>query len=715
MKCRLAFVAVAGLVSAASASVQSSGDHPVEKVIKLLQSLTAKTMAEGKTEALSYQKFEKWCADSEKTLAKAIAGEKESVSSLESNVAAKEQEVATLTREIVALEKELVEYAATAARSSDERDDGAALYKRASEDYSSTIKAIKDAIVELEKAGSALQVFGRPKVQRALALLEAAEPDGERRTKISALLQRQRPDLLAGGDDAAHVQKYAFKSNNVIEMLKELEAKFEDQLLEATKEETNALNQYALAKQARDATTAAAEASKDEKTKALAAAGSALAEYKKDLEDTQNDLAADSNSYDSTQRQCAAKKQEWEERSKVRDGELEALAAAVQILSKATSVRTEAPKNPVPPPSPVDAPVFLQVSDPRTKAVKLLLSTAHHTKSAALERLAQDLAMHMGEEPFAKVNNMIQKMIFHLKNEQKEEDTHKLWCDQELSKSNASKTNKEQRIAELSLQIEAADATIALLTREVEEAQDLIAQITSFVAEATEIREVGKQENALAIKDSQDAQAAIADAVAVLESFYKSSGKIEKAAWEFVQQPVALPDSPATWGAEYTGVSDPQNQPSGIISVLKATGSEFAKMEADTKAQEVLDQKAFDEQIKNSAIEKSRRAAEVEAKNQEKTRLVDKVGALRKTHKEVSGELESVEQYLHDLEPACISGDSTYEERKAARDEEIGALGQAQVILRDAFKEEAPPAESMLAVKVASKKSFLQVNRLTVA
>ena len=41
--------------------------------------------------------------------------------------------------------------------------------------------------------------------------------------------------------------------------------------------------------------------------------------------------------------------------------------------------------------------------------------------------------------------------------------------------------------------------------------------------------------------------------------------------------------------------------------------------------------------------------------------------------------------YLKDLEPACVSGDSSYEERKGARDDEIAGLKQAQGILKDYY------------------------------
>jgi len=53
----------------------------------------------------------------------------------------------------------------------------------------------------------------------------------------------------------------------------------------------------------------------------------------------------------------------------------------------------------------------------------------------------------------------------------------------------------------------------------------------------------------------------------------------------------------------------------------------------------------------------------------------------------------AVVQYLKDLEHGCVDGDSTYEDRKAARAKEIEALGKAQIILRDAFKDAEKPKE----------------------
>merc|ERR1719169_158017 len=126
------------------------------------------------------------------------------------------------------------------------------------------------------------------------------------------------------------------------------------------------------------------------------------------------------------------------------------------------------------------------VNDPKMKAVALLKEAAKDTKSRALERLAQEVATHLNG-PFDQVNNMIEKMIFRLMDEQKQEDEHKNWCDQEISKTNTMKSDKEEKIKDLKAQIKLEKATVGTLDDEIADAEKMISDIDTFVKEATEI------------------------------------------------------------------------------------------------------------------------------------------------------------------------------------------------------------------------------------
>jgi len=299
-------------------------------------------------------------------------------------------------------------------------------------------------------------------------------------------------------------------------------------------------------------------------------------------------------------------------------------------------------------------------------------------------------------------------MIFRLEAEQKDEDIHKNWCDNELDKTEDTIEAKGDKIDNLETTIEEDEARVQELANELKEAQEMVAEIVKFMKDATETREIGKSENGKAIKDAQDAQKAISQAIQVLEDHYKESGEVPKEPYEFVQRGtdekakgVDLPDKPEMWDASYTGVSDPKSQPGGIVTVLEESSADFAKMEAETTAEEAEDQKQYQEDMSTHRIEKSKRDKEIEVKTEEKKSTVDNVAAMKKMLKTTKGEKNAAEKYEKELQPACVDGDSTYEERKEAREKEMEGLRTASDKLKDAFKDDA-------LVETHAKVSFLQ-------
>merc|ERR1719326_1573957 len=340
------------------------------------------------------------------------------------------------------------------------RADEAALFKDALKDYEGTITAVKDALEGVKKAGVETKtglLQAQRKAKQALAFIGSLATE-EQRTAIQEFLQEDETSpeflqesqapLLAKNDKADALKKYDFKSGNVIELLKAMKAKFEDEKSKAIKAETNSLNAYELSSKAREEATSAAKDSKLKKESELAETKRALSDAKGDLKDQTEDKEADTNSLAETKKSCQTKRNEWEERSQTRELELEAMQMAIKILAKVTGVRTEAPENPGMPASPVK---FLQLTakpagaDPKMKAVNLLRETAKTVHSRALERLAVEISAHL-DGPFDQVTNMVEKMIFRLMNEQTEEDNHKNWCDRELAKTTAMKENKDDKI-----------------------------------------------------------------------------------------------------------------------------------------------------------------------------------------------------------------------------------------------------------------------------
>merc|ERR1719163_2321185 len=282
---------------------------------------------------------------------------------------------------------------------------------------------------------------------------------------------------------------------------------------------------------------------------------------------------------------------------------------------------------------------------------------------------------------------MIQKMIFRLMAEQKDEDDHKNWCDMELEKSTESKDDKDNRMELLNAKLATANAEVADLTEKISEDDAEAARLTEYIQEEKQLRTENSAENAATVKDAQAAQKAVADAIAVLKTFYKESGMIAKEPYEFIQQEpqVDLPEKPSTWDASYTGTADPNAEGSGVLAILSECGANFASMEADAASQEETDEQAFQSDMTKSEMDKAEKNKDAEMKTMRKNALMQKVEGMNSDKSHLTKELEAVTQYLKDLEPACVSGDSSYADRKAARADEMNALRKAESILAEAF------------------------------
>merc|ERR1719197_1080274 len=112
----------------------------------------------------------------------------------------------------------------------------------------------------------------------------------------------------------------------------------------------------------------------------------------------------------------------------------------------------------------------------------------------------------------------------------------------------------------------------------------------------------------------------------------------------------------------------------------------FSKMEADAKVQDEVDQKDYDQDMAAKKVELEETAMDTQMKTSRKDTLQEKMEGTATTLKHTTSEFDAVEQYLKDLEPACGTGDSSFEDRKKARADEVEALKKAETILEDAFK-----------------------------
>jgi len=702
----LLLVALVGTVSAFRA-VQK--EHPIEGVLTLLNELQIKAKEEGKTEEENYNKYATWCKESKDTLNTAIANEKAEISSLTSKIASLKDEIDTLSKDIDYLDTQIQEQNSAAAKAQEIRDDEKGLYDDEQDNLADTITAVKDATKAMEDS-EFLQVSQKQKIRKAALLCEFKMTPAQHKEvmtliKSPAFLQESGPEDPPEND-------YDFKSGGIIATFKGMIEDFEVEKEQSTDEETTKKNNFNLAKKAREDTIKAAEDAKGEKETAKGDKESAKSTAENDKSEEESALVADTTLLDDTTKDCATTDAEWEERSKIRADEIMAMEMAKKILSKVTKVR-----NPDTHEIAQKGSGFVQVSfiqtgalrgvkpvDKKSEAIQALMKAANGTAAVhkkALAQLASQLMTFDG--PFDKLKSMIQKMIFRLMAEQKDEDDHKNWCDLEVEKSTESKEDKDAKQVAFTKKLEAMDKAVKKLAEKIVQNEDKAVAIAKSMKEETALREENHESNMITIKDAKDAQAALNNAIGVLTDFYKESGMIAKEPWEFIQvkashktvsahkmstqtHDVELPDSPSTWDSSYTGTTDPKSGDQAVLSLLEETNDKFAAMEADATVADTTDQKNFEEDMQASKIELAETKTDTAMKSQKKSSLEEKIEGMTAAKKHTARELSAVEAYLDDLEPACGEGDSSYEDRKQARKDEMEALRKAQNIFEDAFR-----------------------------
>merc|ERR1712048_1331707 len=199
-----------------------------------------------------------------------------------------------------------------------------------------------------------------------------------------------------------------------------------------------------------------------------------------------------------------------------------------------------------------------------------------------------------GEDPFKKVKKLIQDLIVRLMEQANEEAEQKGYCDTELATNEATRKEKTRAVEKLHAEIDQLESSIAKLTQDITDLTKAVADLDAAMAEATKLRQEEKAKNTETISDSQEAQTAVAQALTVLKEFYAKAGE----ATALLQQ---QPESPEIFDKPYQGM---QSENGGVVGMLEVIESDFARLEADTKAAEASAQKEYDEFMTDSEVDK---------------------------------------------------------------------------------------------------------------
>lgn len=266
---------------------------------------------------------------------------------------------------------------------------------------------------------------------------------------------------------------------------------------------------------------------------------------------------------------------------------------------------------------------------------------------------------------------MIKKLVMRLRDQNSKAAEKKAECDLQLTENKATREEKTDQVDTLKSEIDALSATITKLGDETSTLSDEVTELDTAMKSATEMRFKEKEKNTATIKDAKEAQAAVASALNVLNDFYEKAGE----ATAFAQQSASShAGQPEIFDESYNGMGAENG---GVVGMLQVIESDFARLEAETTAEEAQASKEFDEFMEDSKVDKATKKTAIEHKTRKKQMksqdLTTSKADLLGTQKELDAAMETFKK----LHASCLDTGVSFKERQAQRAQEIKDLQEA--------------------------------------
>jgi hypothetical protein len=644
---------------------------PVEKVLQMLQEMKTKGTSMLEEEKKAFATYTQWVEDRTTELGFEATTAERKIEDLVSFAGKADSDVSKLKRAVGDLDKDIARLEADKKAAIDIRTKEHDEFSKNEADFSESVEALERAIEVVSK-----QAYDRPQAQALLQKMSSTVP-GMRKV-LASFLQEQSASV-GNVDGAPEVAGYKSQANGVLSILEGLLDKFKAQLDSLVTDESNKAHYFDLELIHLTNTIEKSNADRSERIAAKASLAEASAEAKGELAETRSSLAENKKFVSDMSATFRSKSATFQQNQKVRVEELEAISEAIRIISSpevADSYSNRVKLVQVTATSTHMRPVaFLQTLrnshrvSTRERVAELLQRHAAAVSSRDLSALSE---MVLAATPFAKVIEMIEDMLSRLKQQADAEATHKQWCDEQL-KTNKLKREKEAAAVErLMAQTDAEGMQIQKMTQELATLSREQEQLTRSMAEATTLREAEKMENAAIVADAHAGVGAVKNALVVLREFYaKQTALLQIGGLDRRQ----VPELEA-----YGGMG---GEKKGVVGMLEVIESDFARLEADTKASEAQAASEYESFMADAREDKQNKHNEEVKTSLAKDQKQFEQTQTKKELALVDEELAAANKYYASLKPSCLEVHVNYEERAARRQEEIAALKDAYSILNE--------------------------------
>jgi hypothetical protein len=414
-------------------------------------------------------------------------------------------------------------------------------------------------------------------------------------------------------------------------------------------------------------------------------------ESQDEIDNLKEQIQIDSKFIAQTQEYMILQKQEWDDRSVLRQGELSTMNQAIAILTDdanrdmfSKSYKSQTGEG-------LD---FMQVEmssgSQQREAIKALHEAARASRDSRLYAIANLIDPSHKEQVrgrFGQVVTAIMEMIKTLEEEAESDLQKKEKCESDRSTNAFSAITLSRQVDGLTDDVNRLRFEIKNLNAEIAEKQEMQANVEQELAQATSMR---KEENADFLQSKSDDEQAIAitkQALNVITDFYEKNklallqkSKEDPTITELdgMKKGEAPPPPPSTWEAPYSGATE---ETSSITTTLEIIIGDMQKDAQKAQKEEDEAQKSFDEQsadLNNQRQDLMSAIAELQgtlgkAEDDQAQAKLD-----RKTTKQ---DLDAQLKEIASVEPGCDFLTLNFEVRKTNRLAEIGALEKAKFLL----------------------------------
>merc|ERR1719321_2254799 len=436
---------------------------------------------------------------------------------------------------------------------------------------------------------------------------------------------------------------------------------FETNLANAQKDDATSEQEFQDMKAAKESEIKAGTELADTNTQELASTDEKLAQSKEDLESTRDVLAADTAFLADLKERCENMDQEYEERTKTRQLEIQACSKALAYLNsdEAHDLFTKTFN-------------FVQEKETqntrgtahekrRTLASKVLSKAAEKFQDPRLSVLATKARM----DAFGKVKKSIQDMIDKLLKEKQDEIKHKDFCIEEINSNERDTEMKERYRADIEAVIDDLTMKIEALAKEIEILKAEVAELQMQMKRAGEDREEANKEFQTVVADQRATQKLLEVSLGILKGFYDKALLIQKSSSTQTSGQAPPPGFKSYEKNKKSG---------GVMGMMQSIIDDAKTMEAESIRAEEDSQKAYEAFVMdtNKAIDEKTKS--IVSKTDMKAKAE---GEKVEAETEHEGIMENLEQLINentDLHKACDFTLKNFEIRQTAREDEIDAL-----------------------------------------